>query len=139
MGTRLSNKYGKHVSIDADDPDALGVCDYSGMIFNKKDLIKQMEWRGNALIWTGFLVGRPYADKPNEQLRPPMLPPDPVPVSLPRLPQNTTMTWSQGPNTPWSQLTAFTWATWSSLYNGYPALPDAQRLQALQNVNWSTS
>lgn len=85
---------GKHVLIDQNAPEAVGICDKSGFVFLKKDLVKQMEWRGNALVWTGFLVGRPYLDTPNEQLRPPILPPDPVPVELPRLPQGSTETFS---------------------------------------------
>ena len=48
---------GKYVSINPDNPSALGVCDESGFVFNHKDLIKQMEWRGNNLVWTGLMVG----------------------------------------------------------------------------------
>ncbi len=81
------NPKGKHVSIDPSRPEALGVCDYSRFICMKKDLVKQMEWRGNALIWTGWLVHPNYLDVPNEQLRAPILPPDPVPVANPRLQQ----------------------------------------------------
>jgi len=131
--------HGKHVSIDASNPEALGICDYSGMVFNKKDLVKQMEWRGNALVWTGFLVGRPYVDKPNEQLRPPILPPDPVPVPLPRVQQDTIVTWSQGLGLTWAQLGEYTWATWGTIQDGTNALPGAQRAQALQNVNFGSS
>jgi hypothetical protein len=86
--------HGKHVIIDPSSPKALGICDYSGFVFHRTDLVRQMEWRGNALIWTGFYVGKPYVDKPNEQLRPPILPPDPVPVKEPRLPQGTVETFS---------------------------------------------
>lgn len=85
---------GKHVRIDPTSPEAWGICDYSGFPFLVKDLVKQMEWRGNALVWTGFLVGRPYVDTPNEQNRPPILPPDPIPVKMPRLPQGTIETFS---------------------------------------------
>lgn len=82
-----TEKYkGKYVTIDKDNPDALGICDDSGFVFNHKDLVKQMEWRGNNLVWTGFLVGRPYLDVPNEQNRPPLTKDDPRPVKNPRLP-----------------------------------------------------
>lgn len=87
--------HGKHVSIDETSPKAVGICDKTGFIFNRKDLVKQMEWRGNALVWTGFLVGRPYVDEPNQQLRPPILPPDPVPVVMPRLEQESPPTQPQ--------------------------------------------
>ena len=77
---------GKHVRINPRNPSALGVCDYSSFDFNHKDLIKQMEWRGDRLVWTGFLVGGPYLDKPQEQNRPPLVKDDPHPVVNPRIP-----------------------------------------------------
>lgn len=101
---------GKHVSINDAAPQALGICDATGFVFKRIDLVREMQWRGNALIWTGFLVGRPYVDKPNEQLRPPIYPPDPVPVMFPRLPSD-----------------------------GVPALPEDQRLLLLQNASWSNA
>lgn len=126
---------GKHVSIDQTNPEALGICDYTGFVFMRKDLVKQMEWRGNALIWTGFLVGRPYVDVPNEQLRPPILPPDPVPVRLPRPQQFDSITWSTTPGT-WASQTYYTWTAFSGSEDGIPALLPAQRLQTLQTANW---
>lgn len=86
--------HGKHVFIDEDEPQALGICDYTGFVHRRIDLVKQYQWRGNSLAWTGFYVGKDYADKPNEQSRPPILPPDPVPVIDPRLMQNQTQTYS---------------------------------------------
>lgn len=76
----------KYVSIDINNPDALGECDYSGFTFNRRDLHKQYEWRGNNLVWTGFMVGKPYMDKPNEQNRPPAVKDDPRAISDPRPP-----------------------------------------------------
>lgn len=64
--------------------DALGVCDRSGFVFNHSDLIRQMEWRGNNLVWTGLLVGRPFLYEPNEQERPPIVDSDPKAVMNPR-------------------------------------------------------
>jgi len=86
MGLLGKNK-GKYVKIDKNSPSALGVCDESGFTFNRKDLHKQMAWRGNSLVWTGFYVGTPYLDVPSQQDRPP--PPDlndPLPVKDARLP-----------------------------------------------------
>jgi len=123
---------GKHVRIDASAPRALGICDYTGFVFNRVDLIRQMEWRGNALVWTGFYVGKPYADVPNAQLILPILPPDPVPVREPRLPQGSYITWSQGQPQIWSQLQVYDWTSWSGSSDGVPALPENQRLQLLQ-------
>lgn len=75
---------GKHVRIDPWHPEAVGICDYTGFVHMRKDLVKQMEWRGDALVWTGFYVGRDYLDKPNPQLRPPPIIGDPFPVHDPR-------------------------------------------------------
>jgi len=81
------NKWkGKHVIINPEKPSALGVCDDSGFDFNHKDLVKQMEWRGNNLVWTGLMVGKPYLDIPQEQNRPPLVKADPKPVKDARLP-----------------------------------------------------
>lgn len=123
---------GKHVSIDPSYPQALGICDKTGFVFNRKDLIRQMEWRGNALVWTGFYVGRCYADTPNEQLRNPILPPDPVPVAEPRLPQPNVITWTQGNSAPWTNTGIESWTSWSGSTDGITALPEATRLQYLQ-------
>jgi hypothetical protein len=79
---------GKYVTINPNNPSALGVCDESGFVFNHKDLTRQMEWRGNNLVWTGLMVGKPYLDKPCEQNRPPIVKGDPKPVSNPRLPKD---------------------------------------------------
>lgn len=83
---------GRHYFLDPDHPKAAGICDKTQFIYPRDKLVKQMEWRGNALVWTGFLVGPEYADVPNEQLRPPILQPDPVPVQNPRLDQMVTST-----------------------------------------------
>jgi hypothetical protein len=99
-------------------------------------LVQQMEWRGNALIWTGLYVGQDYQDKPNEQNRPPLLPPDPVPVYWPRPMQTRPITWSSGLGVIWSNLDEYTFGSWGTLEDGSPALPGAQRLQNLQAVNF---
>lgn len=78
---------GKHVTIDPKNPEGLGICDYSGFVFNHKDLHKQMDWRGNSYVWTGFMVGKPYLDKPQEQNRPAPIKDDPRPLKNPRLPE----------------------------------------------------
>ena len=78
----------KYVTIDPKNPSGLGVCDRSGFVFNHKDLIKQMEWRGNNFVWTGLMVGNPYLDKPCVQNRPPIVKDDPKPLKNPRLPKD---------------------------------------------------
>jgi len=127
--------HGKHVSIDPMAPQALGICDKTGFVFHHKDLLRQMEWRGNALIWTGFLVGRPYVDKPNPQLRPSIVPPDPVPILWPRPQQPNLLRWAQNANVTWENLTFCAWATWGGSDDGIQTLPEDQRLTALQAGN----
>lgn len=78
---------GKHVTIDPSNPKALGICDYTGFVHLRKDLVKQMQWAGDSLVWTGLYVGKDYLDVPSPQLRTPHLPPDPVPVLDARPPQ----------------------------------------------------
>lgn len=77
---------GKYVKVNKDSPSALGVCDQSGLLFNHKDLVKQMEWRGDRLVWTGFLVGKRFLDKPQEQHRPPPVKDDPKSIKDARFP-----------------------------------------------------
>jgi len=122
---------GKHVFVDQDSPQALGICDKTGFVFKRIDLIRQMEWRGNALTWTGFMVGKPYVDIPNEQLRPPILPPDPVPVKWPRTQKPSAVYWANQ-TVPWSQLTVIDWASWDGTEDGTLAATEAERLAALQ-------
>jgi hypothetical protein len=105
---------GKNVVIDADNPSALGVCDESGFDFNHKDLVKQMEWRGDRLVWTGLMVGKPYLDVPSEQNRPPLVKADPRPVKNPRVPGNDAY----------------------SDPNANPVLPNTQLTTKLQNIHW---
>lgn len=137
---------GKHVNIDKNNPEAVGICDYSGLPFLRKDLVKQYEWRGNALVWNGFLVGRPYVDVPNEQARPPILPPDPIPVTNPRPPQGSIETWASNTLPPWnypepdslpSDYPAQTWGNViATNFDGIPAVPGDVLLASLQNFQW---
>lgn len=110
----LSKRIGKYVVINPKAPSALGQCDHSGFIFNHKDLVKQMQWAGNNLVWTGKLVGPPYVDELQEQDRPPLVKDDPRPVKNARIPDLYTDPESN------------------------PALPAAELLAKLQNFNWGT-
>lgn len=124
---------GKHVRITPSSPEALGMCDYTQMVFNRSDLVKQMEWRGDAIQWTGFYVGRPYADVPNAQLRPDILPPDPIPVMEPRLRQGQIETYSNNTLGIFSEI-ELAINTIDTLEDGNMCLSEADRLTALQNV-----
>lgn len=123
--------HGRYVNVDENSPYALGICDKSGFVFRRIDMVKQMEWRGNALIWTGFIVGKPFVDTPNAQLKPPILPPDPVPVQNPRLQQPTTVIWSNQ-SIPWSLSPVVNWVSWYGSEDGVPAATEPQRLAALE-------
>lgn len=124
---------GKYVGgIDPDNPKALGICDATGFIFKRKDLLRQMEWRGERLVWTGYYVGRPFLDTPNPQLIPPFLPPDPVPIVDPRIPQGTLITWETIHSPYWEQITDVTWDNWGTWQDGYPAISEPDRLENLE-------
>jgi hypothetical protein len=78
----INTQLGEYVKKNVIEP--VGVCDYSGFFFSKSDLVKQYEWRGNQLVWTGAIVGRPFVDEPNQQNRPPQIKGDPKTLQNPR-------------------------------------------------------
>ncbi len=82
-----SNPMGKYTHLDFDHPDSVAICDVSGMVCNYGDLVRQMEWRGQRLVWTGFMVNKVFADKPDPQQIALVLPPDPIPLFDTRPPQ----------------------------------------------------
>jgi hypothetical protein len=76
--------HGKRVSISSRSPTALAVCDRCGMLGNLDDLVWQYEWEGPQLRNLYLRVHQHCLDVPQEQLRPRILPPDPVPRYQPR-------------------------------------------------------
>lgn len=146
----MSNRpKGKNFYIDESNPLARGICDKTGFVFRHVDLVKQMEWRGNSLVWTGFLVGKPYEDVPNEQLRTILFPPDPVPVDMARPYRPTPIFW-ENQTTIWENLENaseawpfFGWESWSGVADGYLAEPSGVNLTYLENqqdtpINYSS-
>lgn len=129
----MPNYKGKYYDVDINNPGAKGICDRSGFAFNHKDLVKQMEWRGESLEWTGLMVGRPFLDKPNEQLRTPEIGPDSVPIEDPRLPTYTDVCWSNQ-MLPWSRLKVQNWASWGSVQHGVKAATIEERTKAAEEV-----
>lgn len=75
---------GKYTRIEKNNPLAVGRCDQSGFLCRRADLKKQMEFRGNGLVWTGFWVHKRFLDKPNPQLLTPRVFADPYPITMPR-------------------------------------------------------
>lgn len=81
----MTNRYrGRIPIVDPDHPEAWGKDDITGLPVMHEDMIKQMEYIGNGLAWTGFMVHHKDADQPNPQLIPPRLKPDPLPIPNPR-------------------------------------------------------
>lgn len=70
--------------VNPQHPDAWGRCDLSGLPVMHADMVKQYEYLGRTLSWTGWIVNRMEADEPNPSLMPPKLFPDPLPVPNPR-------------------------------------------------------
>lgn len=123
-------------TVDVNNPQAWGICDRTGFQHNRRDLVKQMEWYGNELLWTGLWVGKTYLDIPNEQNRPLIFPPDPLPIKDPRPQQPTVQYWNTPNGFKWNQQTGIPWNEWASTQDGIPALPEYLRLAQLENYVW---
>jgi|SRR5262245_3582222 len=70
--------------IDPTAPEALGICDGCGKLFNLRDLRFQWDWAGTGMVNRQIRVCETCYDLPQEQLRAITLPPDPPPVWQPR-------------------------------------------------------
>lgn len=69
---------------DPQSPRAFSVCDSCGEWYNLHQLKPQFEYRGDSLQDTGYLYCFRCISKPQPQLKPIILPPDPAPVQNPR-------------------------------------------------------
>lgn len=65
-------------------PRAFAICDQCGFIGNHCDLRWEVQYMGPQIQKTGFLVCNTCWDIPNPQLKPKVLPADPVPILNPR-------------------------------------------------------
>jgi len=82
MGVR----YPGRASIDPGAPEAVGVCDRCGFLYSLRDLRYQPIYAGpTTLVTTRRVCTITCWDVPNEQLRTIRIPPDPMPVSDPRI------------------------------------------------------
>lgn len=82
----------RYARVNPQNPEAWAQCDRCGFWYNSKDLAFQYEWNGTHLYCTGALVcttGNRCYDKPFEQLRTIILPPDPPPIMNARTPNFT--------------------------------------------------
>jgi hypothetical protein len=73
-----------HYEVDEENPRPVGACDCCKFTYNLDQLRPQTEWRGVALMPTGFLHCPRCLDVPNATLRTIILKPDPEPVTNPR-------------------------------------------------------
>ena len=76
--------HSRYGAVDALNPEAAGRCDRGGEIRKRSELLKEMAWRGDSLVWTGFLCCAQHIDPPHPQDRTKRLRADPVPVEDPR-------------------------------------------------------
>lgn len=72
--------HGKYTNMSKNKPRAIARCDYSGLMVQHAKLIRQMEYRGQGLVWTGYLVNPKFADEPNPQNLTPRVKLDPKPI-----------------------------------------------------------
>lgn len=68
---------------DPDNPVAAARCAQTDFIVGANQLVKQMQYQGTSLVWTGLWVAKQYADKPNPSAMTPVLKADPMPVRHP--------------------------------------------------------
>lgn len=76
--------HGKYTKMSQSNPRAIGRCDYSGLMTRHSDLVRQKEYRGTGLVWTGYWVNPKFVDEPNPQNLTPLIKLDPIPVKNPR-------------------------------------------------------
>ena len=66
--------------VNATSPSAFAICDRCGFLYNHRDLHWQYDYRGRSLANLRILVCETCEDKPQNQLKPRIIPPDPVPI-----------------------------------------------------------
>lgn len=70
--------------VSSRNPQAAGVCDRCGGVYNHSSLMWQYDWAGASIINKRLLVCNQCTDNPQQQLRAIILPADPVPILNPR-------------------------------------------------------
>src|SRR5580765_139355 len=82
--------HGRRAHVNANNPEAFAQCDRCGFWYNRSRLQWQNEWSGTHLYSKGILVCDTICyDRPQEQLRTILLPPDPPSVLNARPPNFT--------------------------------------------------
>lgn len=73
-------RYHGRAQVNPQKPAAFAVCDYCGFLYNHNKLQWIYDFNGPVLQNLRFLVCRTCLDKPQEQKKPILLPPDPLPI-----------------------------------------------------------
>lgn len=73
-----------HAQLDPRSPAAFGICDRCGFLYQHRNLRWEVQYQGQYINKTGFLVCNTCWDVPNPQLKPKALPADSVPILNPR-------------------------------------------------------
>ena len=66
--------------VDSTSPRAFAICDRCGFLYNHRDLHWQYDYRGRSLANLRILVCETCEDTPQNQLKPRIIPPDPMPI-----------------------------------------------------------
>lgn len=82
-----TSKYGR-ATMNPTAPEAIGICDGCGFLYDLVNLRPQYQYAGEGLINTRLRKCPTCLDIPNPQLKVIILPPDPPPVFDPR-PENS--------------------------------------------------
>jgi len=77
-------QHGKLTDFDFDNVMASAFCDRTNMQCMHHDLVRQMEFGGSGLYFTGYLVHKDFIDEPNPQNLAPRPNNDPTAVPFPR-------------------------------------------------------
>lgn len=77
-------KYNVRNFLNDDGPEPWGMCDYSGLMYPRNQLVRQMRQAGDSITWSGLWVYWEYLDPLDEQKKPPPVKADPYPVPYPR-------------------------------------------------------
>lgn len=76
--------HGKYTKMSRTSPRGIATCDFSGLMTRHADLVRQMEYSGSGLYWTGFMVHPKFSQAPQPQNLAPLIRLDPVPLEIPR-------------------------------------------------------
>jgi hypothetical protein len=136
MGANIMNLYPKkYIDVDMDFPDAFGFCDRTGFPTNRADLVKQYQYSGNQLIWTGLYVNEKFMDEPNTALQIYLNLSDPTPVLDARPPLGQILS-ANSNSLPFTNQIVYNPNQLSSEYNGVTAAPSNVLAKDSSEYNW---